>query len=267
MPAELPRDKENRPVINNHIADSKSSSNIPPNQTSLGSKGNRNNWDYGLAVVQTPEPVAVVQTPEPVAVVQTPVSVPVEAMPTELPRDLQNPVVVSPVVRLVFSPTPAVNSADVDDEAMAAIGQRVVAEAPCVALEVVAEEQVFEAIDSIPVVPIAPAPQRGWTRWCVRAALTGTNTGVCTTGTGLGACTRTLGRLVRTGRSSALYSGANPNLRLERLSPKKQLYHFLYIEHFIFFKLRFITLRSPHKIYKKTHNDISQCFVLLGCDS
>jgi hypothetical protein len=62
-------------------------------------------------------------------------------------------VVVSPVVRLVFSPAPAVNSADVDDKAMAAIGQRVVAEAPCVALEVVAEEQVFEAID-IPVVPI-----------------------------------------------------------------------------------------------------------------
>jgi hypothetical protein len=73
-------------------------------------------------------------------VVQTPVSVPVEAMPAELPRDLQNPVVVSPVVRLVFSPTPAVNSADVDDEA-------------------------------------------------------------------------------RTGRSSALNSGANPNLRLEHLSP------------------------------------------------
>jgi hypothetical protein len=71
---------------------------------------------------------------------------------------LQNPVVVSPVVRLVFSPTPAINSADVDDEAMAAIGQRVVAEAPCVALEVVAEEQVFVAID-IPVVPIAPVPR------------------------------------------------------------------------------------------------------------
>ena len=119
-------------------------------------------------LVQAPEPVPVVQTPEPVPVVQTPVFVPVEAMPAELPRDLQNPVVVSPVVRLVFSPTPAVNSADVDDEAMAAIGQRVVAEAPCVAFEVVAEEQVFEAI---PVVPIAPAPQRGWTRWCVRAAL------------------------------------------------------------------------------------------------
>jgi hypothetical protein len=46
---------------------------------------------------------------------------------------------------------------------------------------------------------------------------TGTNTGVCTTGTGSGACTRTLGRLVRTGRSSALNSGASPNLRLERL--------------------------------------------------
>jgi hypothetical protein len=45
----------------------------------------------------------------------------------------------APVVRLVFSPAPAVNSADVDDKAMAAIGQRVVAEAPCVALEVVAE--------------------------------------------------------------------------------------------------------------------------------
>jgi hypothetical protein len=58
------------------------------------------------------------------------VSVPVEAMLAELPRDLQNPVVVSPVVRLVFSPTPAVNSADVDDEAMAAIGQRVVGPRP-----------------------------------------------------------------------------------------------------------------------------------------
>ena len=118
--------------------------------------------------VRTRRPRVLVQAPEPVPVVQTPVFVPVEVMPAELPRDLQNPVVVSPVVRLVFSPTPAVNSADVDDEAMAAIGQRVVAEAPCVALDVVAEEQVFEAI---PVVPIAPAPQRGWTRWCVRAAL------------------------------------------------------------------------------------------------
>jgi hypothetical protein len=97
---------------------------------------------------------------------------------------------------------------------MAAIGQEVVAEAPCVALEVVAAEQGFEAID-IPVVPVAPAPQRGWTQWCAagvdnekslttgetttgfcksrgssgRVASTGTNTGVCTTGTNTGVCT------------------------------------------------------------------------------
>ena len=121
-------------------------------------------------LVQAFEPVPVVQTPVFVPVVQTPVFVPVEATLPELPRDLQNPVVVSPVVRLFSLSTPAVNSADVDDETMAAIGQGVVAEAPCVAFEVVAAEQVFEAI-VIPVVPVAPAPQRGWTRWCVRAAL------------------------------------------------------------------------------------------------
>ena len=121
-------------------------------------------------LVQAFEPVPVVQTPVFVPVVQTPVFVPVEATLPELPRDLQNPVVVSPVVRLFSLSTPAVNSADVDDETMAAIGQGVVAEAPCDALEVVAAEQVFEAI-VIPVVPVAPAPQRGWTRWCVRAAL------------------------------------------------------------------------------------------------
>ena len=41
--------KENRPVIDNHIVDSKSSSITPPSPTSLGSRGNRNNWDvYGL---------------------------------------------------------------------------------------------------------------------------------------------------------------------------------------------------------------------------
>ena len=123
-----------------------------------------------VPVVQTPVFVPVVQTPVFVPVVQTPVFVPVEATLPELPRDLQNPVVVSPVVRLFSLSTPAVNSADVDDETMAAIGQGVVAEAPCVALEVVAAEQVFEAID-VPVVPVAPAPQRGWTQWCVRAAL------------------------------------------------------------------------------------------------
>ena len=119
-------------------------------------------------LVQAPEPVPVVQTPVFVPVVQTPVFVPVEGTLPELPRD--SPVVVSPVVRLFSLSTPAVNSADVDDETMAAIGQGVVAEAPCVAFEVVAAEQVFEAI-VIPVVPVAPAPQRGWTRWCVRAAL------------------------------------------------------------------------------------------------
>ena len=120
--------------------------------------------------VRTRRPRVLVQAPEPVPVVQTPVFVPVEATLPELPRDLQNPMVVSPVVRLFSLSTPAVNSADVDDETMAAIGQGVVAEAPCVALEVVAAEQVFEAI-VIPVVPVAPAPQRGWTQWCVRAAL------------------------------------------------------------------------------------------------
>ena len=122
--------------------------------------------------VRTRRPRVLVQVFEPVPVVQTPVFVPVEATLPELPRDLQNPVVVSPVVRLFSLPTAAVNSADVDDETMAAIGQGVVVEAPCVALEeVVAAEQVFEAIDIIPVVPVAPAPQRGWTRWVCGAAL------------------------------------------------------------------------------------------------
>ena len=114
--------------------------------------------------VHTRRPRVLIQAPQSVPVIQTPLSVSVEPTTPERPREL----VVTPVARPVASsPTPGVHSADVDDEAMAAIGQRVVAEAPCVALEV-AEEQVFEAI---PVVPIAPAPQRGWTRWCVRAAL------------------------------------------------------------------------------------------------
>jgi hypothetical protein len=122
--------------------------------------------------VRTRRPRVLVQVFEPVPVVQTPVFVPVEATLPELPRDLQNPVVVSPVVRLFSLPTAAVNSADVDNKTMAAIGQGVVAEAPCVALEeVVAAEQVFEAIDIIPVVPVALAPQRGWTRWFCGAAL------------------------------------------------------------------------------------------------
>ena len=82
--------------------------------------------------------------------------------------------VVTPVARpFVLLPTPAVNSADVDNEAMAAIGQGVVVEAPCVVLEVVAAEQVLEATTNVPVVPVpvAHAPQGGWARWCVSAAL------------------------------------------------------------------------------------------------
>jgi hypothetical protein len=35
-------------------------------------------------------------------------------------------------------------------------------------LEVVAAEHVLETID-IPVVPVAPAPQRGWTQWFIGA--------------------------------------------------------------------------------------------------
>ena len=92
----------------------------------------------------------------------------------ELPRDLQNAMVVTPIARqVVLLPTPAVNLVDVDNEAMAAIGQGVVVKAPCVALEVVAAEQVLETTENVPVVPVpvAHAPQKGWARWCVRAAL------------------------------------------------------------------------------------------------
>ena len=100
--------------------------------------------------------------------------VPVEAMAPEQPRDLQNAVVVAPVVRpFVPLPAPAVNLADVDNEAMAAIDQGMVVEAPCVVLEVVAAEQVLDAVDVVPVVPVpvVHAPQWGWTRFFVRAAL------------------------------------------------------------------------------------------------
>jgi hypothetical protein len=101
-------------------------------------------------------------------------SAPVETTAPELPRALEKTVVVAPVARPFFLlPTPAVNSADVDNEAMAIISQGVVVEAPCVVLEVVAAEQVLEATENVPVVPVpvAHAPQRGWARWCVSAAL------------------------------------------------------------------------------------------------
>ena len=71
-------------------------------------------------------------------------SAPVETTAPELPRALEKAVVVTPVARpFVILPTPAVNSAELDNETMAAIGQGVVVEAPCVVLEVVAEEQVL----------------------------------------------------------------------------------------------------------------------------
>ena len=71
-------------------------------------------------------------------------SAPVETTAPELPRALEKTVVVTPVAGpFVLLPTPAVNSADVDNEAMAVIGQGVVVEAPCVVLEVVAAEQVL----------------------------------------------------------------------------------------------------------------------------
>jgi hypothetical protein len=88
--------------------------------------------------VRTRRPRVLVQVPQPVPVIQTPLSVPVEPMTPERPREL----VVTPVT-IASSPT-AVHSADVDDETMAGIGQGVVGEAPCVALEVVAAEHVLE---------------------------------------------------------------------------------------------------------------------------
>jgi hypothetical protein len=59
-----------------------------------------------LMTSETERPRVLVQALEPVPVVQTPVFVPVEATLPELPRDLQNPVVVSPVVRLFSLYTP-----------------------------------------------------------------------------------------------------------------------------------------------------------------
>jgi len=96
--------------------------------------------------------------------------VPVEATTSELPRDLQNVVVVTPVARtVVSSPTPAIHLAY--GETMASICQGVVGKAPCVALVEVAAEQLLESIDIVPVVPVAPAPQRGWAWGCAGAAL------------------------------------------------------------------------------------------------
>ncbi len=117
--------------------------------------------------VRTRRPKVLVQAPQPVPVVQTPLFVPVEPTTPEQPRELVVAAVASPVAS---SYTAGVHSPDVHDEAMAAIDQVVVGKAPCLALELVVAEHVLEAIE-IPVVPVAPAPQRGWRRWCLRAAL------------------------------------------------------------------------------------------------
>ena len=70
----------------------------------------------------------------------------------ELPQALEKAVVVTPVARpFVLLPAPAVNSADVDNEAMAAIGKGVVVEAPCVVLEVVAAEHVLGGHRKCPI--------------------------------------------------------------------------------------------------------------------
>ena len=96
--------------------------------------------------------------------------IPVEATTPELPRDLQNAAVVTPVARpVVSSPAPAIHLAY--GETMASIGQGVVDEAHCVALVEVAAGQMLEPIDIVPVVPLAPAPQRSWIWWCAGAAL------------------------------------------------------------------------------------------------
>ena len=96
--------------------------------------------------------------------------VPVEATTPELPWDLQNTAVVTSVARpVVSSPTPAIHLGY--GESMASIGQGVVGEAPFISLVEVAAEQMLEAINIVPVVPVAPALQRGWAWWCAGAAL------------------------------------------------------------------------------------------------
>jgi hypothetical protein len=44
-------------------------------------------------------------------------------------------------------------------------------EAPCVALVEVGADQLLEPIDIVPVVPVAPARQRGWVWWCAALAV------------------------------------------------------------------------------------------------
>ena len=103
-------------------------------------------------------------------VVEVPVPVPVDVITPELPWDLQNAAVVTPVERPAFSsPTPAIHLAY--GETTASIGQGVEGEAPCVALVEVGADQLLEPIDIVPVVPVAPARQRGWVWWCAALAV------------------------------------------------------------------------------------------------
>jgi len=98
------------------------------------------------------------------------VHVPVESTTPGLPWDLQNTAAVTSVARPVASsPTPAIHLGY--GESMASIGQGVVGEAPFISLVEVAAEQMLEAINIVPVVPVAPALQRGWAWWCAGAAL------------------------------------------------------------------------------------------------
>ena len=92
--------------------------------------------------------------------------VPMETTTPELARDLQVAHVARPVVS---SPTPTIHLAY--GEIMASIGQDVVVEAPCAAVVKMVAEQLMETIYIVPVVPLAPAPQRVWAWWCAGAAL------------------------------------------------------------------------------------------------
>ena len=54
---------------------------------------------------------------------------------------------------------------------MASIGQGVAVEGPCAAGVEMVAEQLLETIYIVPVVALAPAPQRAWAWWCAAAAL------------------------------------------------------------------------------------------------
>ena len=87
---------------------------------------------------------------------------------------------------------------------------------------------------------------------------TGTGSGACTTGTGSGACTTgtgsgawTLGRLVRTGRSSTLYSRASLALTY-RLHPEKKYLLSKLSNWDIEFKSLYIKFTYKNKIHLMT---------------